>query len=118
MRVVVRGVDRVSVHSAQVSGLQADERAGEGLLVAEAQREGVGLELVLAGEHVHGELDDGVERGEEVREEDEADDDGLLGEGEGVVEGGVVDEDGEEGEDVDEVELAVVLAAFRLWGGW
>lgn len=110
VRVVVRGVHRVGVHGAQVLDLQADEGAGERLAVAEADGEGVGLELVGAGEDVHEELDDGVERGEEVREEDEADDDGLRGEGEGVVEGGVVDEDGEEGEDVDEVELETTLA--------
>ena len=105
MRVVVRRENGVSVHGAQVLDLQADERAGEGVAVAEADGEGVGLELVGAGEDVHEELDDGVEGRQEVGEEDEADDDGLRGEGKGVVERGVVDEDGEEGEDVDEVEL-------------
>ena len=78
--------------------------------MSEGQGEGVSLKLVFAGEDIHEELDNGVERGEEVGEEDEADDNGLLGEGEGVIQGGVVDEDREESEDVDEVELETVLA--------
>ena len=105
MRVVVRGVDGVSIHGAQVLSLQTDERAGEGLAMAEGQGEGVSLELVFAREDVHEELNDGIERGQEVREEDETDDDGLLCESERVVKGSVVDEDGKESEDVDEVEL-------------
>jgi len=104
---VVARIHPVGLHGAQVLNLELDERAGQLGLVAEVVGEGVGLELEAAGEDVHEELDDRIHGREDVGEEDEADNDGVLGQETKVgVEGVVVDEDGEEGEDVKEVDLS------------
>lgn len=106
VREVVAGVDGVGVHGAEVLDLELEKRAGELLGVAEALGEGVGLELELAGEDVHAQLEEDVHGGEGVGEEEEADDDWVLGEeAEGGVQGVVVDEDREESEDVENVGL-------------
>lgn len=106
VREVVGGVDRVGVHGAEVLDLELEKGAGELLGVAETLGESVGLELELAGQDVHAELEEHVHGGEGVGEEEEADDDGVFGEeAEGRVEGVVVDEDGEESEDVENVGL-------------
>lgn len=101
---MIAGIHPVGVHGAQILSVQLDEGAGE--LVAESKTLGevVGLKFKLAAEDVEEQLDDSVHGGEGVAEEDEADDDGVLGvEAECVVERGVVEEDGEEGEDVEKV---------------
>lgn len=104
--VVVAGVHPVGVHGAEVLLVQLDEGAGEVGAVAEALGKVVGLKLELAGEDVEEQLEDGVHGGQGVGEEDEANDNGVLGvEAKGRVQGGVVDEDGEEAEDVEQVDL-------------
>lgn len=106
VREVVAGVHPVGIHGAEVLDLELEERAGELLRVSELLGEGVGLELELAGDDVHAELDKEVSRREGIREEDEADDDGvLLEEAKGRVQGVVVDEDREESEDVEQMAL-------------
>jgi hypothetical protein len=93
---VEAGIHPVGVHGAKVLNLELEERAGELLRIAQTLGEVIGLELKLASNHVHEELDDDIGGGEGVREEDEADDDGvLLEEAKGVVQRGVVDEDRE-----------------------
>ena len=119
---MVASVDGVGVEAAEVLGVQLEQGAGEVGGEAEVGGELVGLELVLAGDDVHEQFDDHVHRGEGVVEEQEADDDGALGdEAEGRVQGGVVDEDREEGEDVEEVDLWPKLAG-KGWNldsaGW
>ena len=117
MREVIACVDRIGVEAAQVLGVQLEQRASEIGSVTEIHGELVGLELVLARDHVHTELDNHVEGGERVVEEEEADDDGALGvELEGGVEGAVVDEDGEEGEDVEEMGLGNGRSAYMVDG--
>jgi hypothetical protein len=99
---VVVCVHPVGVHAAEVLDVQLEEGGRELEAHAEVAGEGVGLELELAGDDVHEELDDGVHGGEGVGEEEEPDDDGALrGETKGGVEGAIVDEDGEEAEDVE-----------------
>lgn len=86
--------------------MQLDKRAGE--LGAEAKTLGkvISLELELARENVEEQLDDGVHGGESIREENEADDDGVLSmESERVIERLVVEENREEGEDIEKVGL-------------
>lgn len=108
VREVVAGVHPVGIHGAEVLDLELEEGAGELLGVSELLGEGVGLELELAGDDVHAELDKEVSRREGIREEDEADDDGvLLEEAKGRVQGVVVDEDREESEDVEQMALRV-----------
>lgn len=107
---MVAGIHPVGVHGAKVLDLELEQGAGELLRVAELLGEGVGLELELAADDVHEQGDDQVHGGEGVREEDEADDDGVLGEEAKVgVQGAVVDEDGEEKEDVEGVSLVTML---------
>lgn len=74
--------------------------------------------LEAAGDDVDDEFEDGIDGGENVVEDQEADDDGLGGvEAEGVVEGGVTDEGGEEGEEPKDVELeGSVSIEIRLVG--
>lgn len=77
---VVAGVHPVGVHGAEVLDLELEQGAGELLGVAELLGKGVGLELKLAADDVHEQGDDQVHGGEGIREEDEADDDGVLSE--------------------------------------
>lgn len=108
VREVVGRVKWVRVEGAEVLGVQLEKAAGEILSVAEVLGKLVGLEFILAGNHIHAELDDQVEGSECVVEEEEADDDGALGcELERGKEGAVVDEDREEGKDIEEVSLRV-----------
>ena len=103
---MIARIQPVGIHSAQVLHLQFDQRLGELSRVAEFLRKGIGLELELAAQDVHEQLEDGVHGAHGVGEEDEADHDGLLAvEAEGLVQRLVVDEDGEEGEDVEHVRL-------------
>lgn len=107
VREVVAGKHPVRVHGAQVLDLQLDQGAGEFGTVAERAGEGIGLELEAAAQNVHQELDDVIHRAQDVREEQEPNDDGVLvGEAEVGVERVVVDEDREEGEHVEEVGLS------------
>ena len=106
VREVVAGVDPVGIHGAEVLHLQLDEGLGEFLGVTKTNGEGVGFILEFAREDVHEKLDDGVERGQDVVEDEEADNDRLLlEESESVVNGGVVDESREESKEPESVEL-------------
>lgn len=106
MREVIGGKSPISVHGAQVLDLQLNERRSQLSIVPQIVGKGVGLELEAAAEDVHEELDDIVGGAEDVAEEEEADDDGVLGvEAKIGVEGVVVYEDREEGKDVEEVSL-------------
>lgn len=113
---VVGGVDPVGIHGAEVLDVQLDEGAGEREAHAETLGEGVGLELELAREHVHEQLDDGVHGRQGVGEEDEADDDGVrVVEAERGVQRPVVDEDGEQAEDVKQVGLKQLAGVLEGW---
>lgn len=107
---VVAGIHPVGVHGAEVLNLELEQGAGEFLGVAELLGKGIGLELKLAADNVHEQVDDQVHGGKGVREEDEADDDGVLGEEAKVrVQRAVVDEDREQQEDVERVSLTVLV---------
>lgn len=106
MREVVACVDGVGVKAAQVLSVQLEKRSGELGGVSEVHGELVGLELVLAGDHVHEQLNDSVHGGEGVVEEEESNNDGALDvETKGRVQRGVIDKDREEGEDVEQMSL-------------
>lgn len=103
---MVAGKHRIGIHSAEVLHLKLNQRLGKVRRVPKLLRESVGLELVLAAEDVHAQLDQHVHRGQHIREQDESDDDGPhCGESEVRVQRLVVNEDREQGEDVEEVEL-------------
>lgn len=75
------------------------------------------FKLELAAEDVHQELDDGVHRGQGVREQDEPDHDGLLlDKSERLVQRLVVDEDREQRKDVEHVELNWRVSGFCVDG--
>lgn len=106
MREVVAGEHRVGIHSAQVLDLKLDERFGEIRRVPKVTRKSVSLELVSTAQNVHAQLDENVHRGQNIGEEDEANNDGLHGvESKVGIQRLVVDEHGEQREDVEEVEL-------------
>lgn len=112
MREVVAGVHPVCVHGAQVLDLELDQRSSELLLVAQVACEVISLELELATNNVHSELDDEIHGCECIREEEETNDDGALQDETKVgVQRGVVDEDREEREDVEDMSLAKVRNA-------
>lgn len=103
---VIARVHPVSVHGAEVLNVQLDERCGQLSAHTQVVGELVSLELKGAGDDVQEELDDGVHWREGIREEEEADDDGvLIVEAKGSIEGAVVDEDREEAKDVEEMSL-------------
>jgi hypothetical protein len=102
VRKVVAGVHPVGIHGAEVLNLELEERAGELLGVTKLLGKCIGLELELAADNVHKEVDDEIHGSESIREEDKADNDGvLLEETERRVQRVVVDEDREEEEDVE-----------------
>lgn len=106
VREVVAGVHPIGVHGAKVLNLELEERAGKLLGVTKLLSESIGLELKLAADDVHKQVDDKVHRSKGIREEDEANDNGvLLEEAERGVQRVVVDEDREEEEDVESVSL-------------
>ena len=106
MREVVARIHPVSIHGTKVLNLELDERRRELGLVPLLLREPVGLKLEAAAHNIHQELNHGIHGREDVREEDEADNDGvLLHEAEISVQRGVVDESREEGENVENVNL-------------
>lgn len=112
---VVTSVDRVGVHGAEVLDVQLEQGAAELLGVAQVGGEVVGLEFVVAGEHVHEQLHEGVHRGEGIIEEQEADDDGTSDvEPERRVQRGIVDENREEGEDVQKMRLGIVSTRRKM----
>ena len=78
VREVVAGVHPVGIHGAEVLNLKLEERAGELLGVTKLLSESVGLELELAANNVHKEVDDEIHGRESIREEDESDNDGVL----------------------------------------
>ena len=103
---VVAGIHPVGIHSAKVLDLELDKRGGKLGLVAELAREAISLELEAAAHNIHQELNHGIHGREDIGEEDEADNDGvLLHEAEISIQRGVVDENREEGEDVENVNL-------------
>ena len=105
---MVGGEQPVSIHSAEVLDLELDQGAGKLGVVTELVGELVGLELELAAENVHAELDEGVGGAKDIREAEESNDDGMHRvEAKVRIQGVVVDEDGEEGEDGEEVGLCV-----------
>lgn len=108
MREVIAGEHRVGIHSAKILDLKLDEGFGEIGRVPEVTRESVSLELVSTAQDVHAQLDENVHRGQNIREEDEANNDGLHGvESKIGIQRLVVDEHREQREDVEEVELAL-----------
>lgn len=108
VREVVAGVHPVGVHGAKVLDLKLEERAGELLRVTKLLGKGVRLELELAADNVHKKVDDEIHGGKSIREEDEANNDGvLLEETKRRVQGVVVDEDREEKEDIEGVSLGL-----------
>lgn len=112
---VIARVHPVSVHGAEVLHVQLDKRCGQLGTHTQAVGESISLELERAGDDVQEELDDSVHWRESVREEEEADDDGVLVvEAKRGIEGAVVDEDGEEAEDVEEVGLEAVLVMIFI----
>jgi hypothetical protein len=103
---VVGGKCPVSVHGAEVLDLELDQRASQIGAVSKVLSKGVGLKLVATAEDVHQELDDGVHGAEDIREEEEPNDDGmLLVEAKVGIERVVVDKDREQREDVEKVDL-------------
>lgn len=113
---VIARVHPVSVHGAEILNVQLDERCGQLSAHTQVVGELVSLELKGARDDVQEELDDGVHWREGIREEKEADDDGVLVvEAKRRIEGAVVDEDREEAKDVEEMGLEAVLA--MLFGG-
>ena len=110
---VVRGKGPVGIHGAKVLDLELDQRAGQLRAVTKLLRKGIGLELVTTAENVHQKLDDSIHGTEDVREEQETNDDGmLLMEAKVGIQRAVVDKDREEGEDVEEVDLDTVSVAL------
>lgn len=75
---MVAGIHPVGVHSAKVLNLELKEGAGKLLRVAQALGKCIGLELELAADNVHKQVDDEIHRGKSIREEDEADNNGVL----------------------------------------
>ena len=103
---VVGRVHPVGVHGGQVLDLELDQRSCELGRVAKILGKSIGLELVLAGENVHHELDQGIHWCQSVGKQNESDDDWAdTVKAKGLVKGTVVDEDGEQAEDVEEVSL-------------
>lgn len=101
---MVAGVHPVGIHGAEVLDVKLDERPGELHAETDLLGKGVGLELESAGDNVQEQLNDGVQRRERVGEEQETDNDGLLGgEAKGRVQRVVVDEDREQAEDIENV---------------
>jgi hypothetical protein len=106
VREVVAGINPIGVHGAKVLDLELEERAGKLLGVTKLLSEGIGLELELAADDVHKQVDDKIHRSKSIREENETNDDGvLLEETERGVQRVVVDENREEEEDVESVSL-------------
>lgn len=94
MRKVIAGEHPVSVHGAEVLDLKLNKRLGQLRLVAKVACKGVSLELELAAEDVHQKLDQCVHGAQNVREEDEANNDGMFRDETKVpVQRAVVDED-------------------------
>ncbi len=109
MREVIAGEHPVGIHGAEVLNLELDQGAGQLRLVSEVLREGISLELKTAAQDVHEQLDESVHGAQHIREQEEADDDGLLGqEAKVCVQRVVVDEDREQSEYVEEVDLSGV----------
>lgn len=106
---MVRGVHPVGIHAAKVLLMELDEAGAELSLVSKLVGKGVGLELPLAREHVDTEVNQSVHGRQGVVEENETDNDGVLGvETKRLVQRSVVDEDREESEDLEQVELSVL----------
>ena len=115
MAEVIARVHPVSIHRGQVLDLELNQTPGKLGGVAKVLGESVGLKLVLAGEDVHHELNNGVHWSQGIREKNESDDDWADAvEAECLIERAVVDEDGEEAEDIEEVCLPGVSAAELL----
>lgn len=109
VREVVGGEQPVSIHGAKVLDLELDQGASELGVVAKLVGELIGLELELAAENVHAELDKGIGRAKDVREEKESNDDRVHRvEAKVGIKRVVVDENGEEGENGEEVGLVIV----------
>lgn len=77
---MVAGVHPVGVHGAEVLLVKLDEGAGEFGAVSQALGKVVGFEFKFARENVEEQLEDGVHGRQGVRKEDEANDNGVLGE--------------------------------------
>jgi hypothetical protein len=108
---VVAGIHPVGVHGAKVLDLEFEERAGELLRVTELLGKSIGLELELAADNVHKQVDDKIHGSKSIGEEDEADDNGvLLEETERRVQRVVIDKDREEKEDVERVSLNCLVS--------
>lgn len=104
--VVVSSIDGISIARAEVLDVSFEEGAGHLVAVAKLAGKLIGLELVGADDPVHAELDEHIQGGEGVVEEEETDDDGTLGvEAEGGEQRGIVNEQGEERKNVEHVSL-------------
>lgn len=106
VREVVAGVHPIGVHGAKVLDLELEKRASKLLGITKLLSEGIGLELELAADDMHKQVDDEIHRSKSIREEDETNDDRvLLEETERGVQRVVVDENREEEEDVESMGL-------------
>jgi len=115
VREVVAGVHPIGVHGAKVLDLELEKRTSKLLGITKLLSEGIGLELELAADDMHKQVDDEIHRSKSVREEDETNDDRvLLEETERGVQRVVVDENREEEEDVESMGLRDTEQAGRV----
>lgn len=106
MRVMVRRVSPIRVHGAEVLDLELNQALRQILGVTMLGRKLVRFVLKLTRHDAHEQFNNRVERGEDIRKQDESDDDGLLSvETERLVQGAVVDEDGKDSEEPESMSL-------------
>jgi len=78
MREVIAGECPVGIHGAEVLDLELDQRTGQVGIVSQLVGEGVSLKFEATAQDVHQKLDDGIQRPQNVGEQEESDDDGVL----------------------------------------
>jgi hypothetical protein len=78
VREVVAGIHPIGIHSAKVLDLELKEGAGKLLGVTKPLGKSIGLELELAADNVHKQVDDEIHGGKSIGEEDESDNNGVL----------------------------------------
>ena len=75
---MIAGKGPVSIHSAKVLNLELNQRPSEIGAVAQSVGKGISLELEAAAQNVHQQLDDCVQRAEDIGKQKEPDDNGVL----------------------------------------
>lgn len=106
MSEMVRRVQVISIHSAQVLNLELNQALSEILLVSQTSGKRISFVLEFSGHDVHQELQDSVNGSQDIAKDEESDDGRhALLEAEGLEQRPVVDEQREHDKDSERVEL-------------